>query len=235
MMINFGSDIKEPRTSLPRSIFFGIGIAYTLYLLVNFSYYYVLGFENIKTSTALAADMVSILFGSVGSKVIAVIMFLAVLAYVNSSIMANPRVYYAMAEDGVLPGILKRVNEKTQVQEWALSLYVAFILLTLFLLSSVQKILDYVMFFDSIGMALAAASVFVLRHRAKASGEPTEIYKMAAYPLMPVVFIVVYLAINVSVWVNSLSTALVGLVMVMSGAPLFFILRTLISGKRNRT
>jgi APA family basic amino acid/polyamine antiporter len=235
MMINFGSDIKEPRTSLPRSIFFGIGIAYTLYLLVNFSYYYVLGFENIKTSTALAADMVSILFGSVGSKVIAVIMFLAVLAYVNSSIMANPRVYYAMAEDGVLPGILKRVNEKTQVQEWALSLYVAFILLTLFLLSSVQKILDYVMFFDSIGMALAAASVFVLRQRAKSSGEPKEIYKMAAYPLMPVVFIVVYLAINVSVWVNSMSTALVGLAMVISGAPLFFILRAMISGKLDRT
>jgi APA family basic amino acid/polyamine antiporter len=179
--------------------------------------------------------MVSILFGSVGSKVIAVIMFLAVLAYVNSSIMANPRVYYAMAEDGVLPGILKRVNEKTQVQEWALSLYVAFILLTLFLLSSVQKILDYVMFFDSIGMALAAASVFVLRQRAKSSGEPKEIYKMAAYPLMPVVFIVVYLAINVSVWVNSMSTALVGLAMVISGAPLFFILRAMISGKLDRT
>ncbi len=231
MMINFGSDIKEPQKNLPRSIFFGIAIAFSLYLLVNFSYYYVLGFEQLKTSNALAADMVSIIFGSTGFKITAVIMFLAVLAYVNSSIMANPRVYYAMAEDGVLPPILKKVNEKTQVQEWALTLYVAFIILTLFLLSSVQKILDYVMFFDSIGMSLAVGAVFVLRHRAKKNGEPAGIYKMFAYPLLPILFILVYMGVNVSVMINNPSTAMIGFIMLMSGWPLYYIVRLLIKGK----
>lgn len=233
MMINFGNDIKEPNKNLPRSIFFGITIAFTLYLLVNFSYYYVVGFEQIKTTNALAADMVSVVFGDIGFKMTAVIMFLAVLAYVNSSIMANPRVYYAMAEDGVLPAILKRVNEKTQVQEWALTLYVTFIILTLFLLSSVQKILDYVMFFDSISLALAVGSIFVLRHRAKTQGEPKDIYKMFAYPLLPVLFILVYTAVNVSVLINNPSAALVGLILFLSGWPLYYGLRSLIKGRVN--
>ena len=234
MMINFGSDIKEPQKNLPRSIFFGIGIAFALYLLVNFSYYYVLGFEQIKTTNALAADMVSVIFGSLGFKITAVIMFLAVLAYVNSSIMANPRVYYAMAEDGVLPPILKKVNEKTQVQEWALTLYVAFIIITLFLLSSVQKILDYVMFFDSISLALAVGSVFVLRHRAKKQGEPADIYKMVGYPLLPILFILVYTGVNVSVLINNPSAALVGLVLFLSGLPLYYLLRKVIKGNTSK-
>ena len=227
-IINFGGDIKHPQKNLPRSIFFGIAIAFSLYLLVNFSYYYVLGFEQVKHTTALAADMVSVIFGDIGFKFIAVIMFLAVLAYVNSSIMANPRVYFAMAEDGVLPGILKKVNENTQVQEWALTLFVAFIILTLFLLSSVQKILDYVMFFDSISLSLAVASVFVLRYRAKRQGEPDGIYKMIGYPLLPILFIIVYTGVNVSVLIHNPSAATVGLVLFLSGGPLFYILRKLI-------
>lgn len=233
MMINFGNDIKEPQKNLPRSIFYGIAIAFSLYLLVNFSYYYVLGFEQVKTSHALAADMVSVIFGSIGFKITAVILFFAVLAYVNSSIMANPRVYYAMAEDGVLPPILKKVNEKTQVQEWALTLYVTFIIITLFLLSSVQKILGYVMLFDSIGMSLAVGSVFVLRHRAKKYGEPAGIYKMFGYPLLPIMFILVYMGVSVSVFVSNPFTAMVGFIMILSGWPLYYMLRLLIKGKIN--
>jgi basic amino acid/polyamine antiporter, APA family len=231
MMINFGSDIKEPQKNLPKSIFFGIAIAFTLYLFVNLAYYYVLGFEQIKTTNALAADMVSVIFGSIGFKITAVVMFIAVLAYVNASILANPRVYYAMAEDGVLPAILKQVNQKTQVQEWALTLYITFMILTLFLLSSVQKILDYVMFFDSISLSMAVATVFVLRHRAKKQGEPADIYKMIGYPVLPILFILVYTGVNVSVLVNNPSAAIIGLVLFLSGWPLFYVLRSLIKGK----
>jgi APA family basic amino acid/polyamine antiporter len=178
--------------------------------------------------------MVAIIFGGIGYKITAVIMFLAVLAYVNSSIMANPRVYYAMAEDGVLPPILKKVNEKTQVQEWALTLYVTFIIVTLFLLSSVQKILDYVMFFDSIGMSLAVGSVFVLRYRARKMGEPADIYKMIAYPLLPILFILVYMGVNISVLINNPSAARIGFIMVLSGWPLYYILRFMIKGRNQK-
>jgi APA family basic amino acid/polyamine antiporter len=108
---------------------------------------------------------------------------------------------------------------------------VAFIIITLFLLSSVQKILDYVMFFDSIGMSLAVGSVFVLRHRAKKNGEPAGIYKMFAYPLLPVLFILVYMGVNVSVMINNPDTAMIGFIMLMSGWPLYYIIRFILKGK----
>lgn len=225
MVINFGSDIANPKRNMPRSILLGGIISFTLYLLVNISYVQVMGFEGLKHTTSLAVDMVHGLLGDAGAKFVAVVLFLAVLAYVNSSIMANPRVFYAMAEDGVMPPIFKRVNNKTQVQEWALVLYVGTILLTLFMLSSVQKILAFVMFFDSISLSLAVAAVFILRRRAKREGEPADIYKMKWYPFMPLFYVIVYVAVNVSIMWEDPGNALVGFILFLLGWPLYHIVR----------
>jgi APA family basic amino acid/polyamine antiporter len=227
--INFGSDIQNASRNIPRSIFFGIAIILSLYLLVNFSYFRVMGFEGLKNSPALAADMAGVVFGDYAYKAVALVMFVSVLAYVNASVMSNPRIYYAMAEDMVLPPIFKRVNQKTQVQEFALTLFVAFIVLTLFIFTSFRKVLDYVMFFDSIALATAAASIFILRHRAKREGEKEGIYKMKLYPLLPVIFILVYTLVNVSVLWSNREAAGIGFILFVSGLPLYYGLRRLVA------
>jgi basic amino acid/polyamine antiporter, APA family len=228
--INFGSDVPRAGRSVPRSIAFGIAIILTLYLLVNFSYYRVLGFAGLQGSTALASDMAGIVLGPRAHGVFAVIMFFSVMAYVNASLMSNPRICYAIAEDGVLPGVFMRVNERTQVQEFALTFYVAVIIIILFFLASFQSIIEYVMFFDSIGMAAAAASIFVLRRRAKRLGEPAEIYRMRLFPLMPVIFIVVYGAVNLSVLLASPRTSLIGFILFAAGLPLYLALKRIVGG-----
>jgi len=106
--MNFGSDVPHAARTMPRAIFLGIAVILFLYLLVNFSYFQVLGFDGLKNSTALAADMAGVMMGEYAYKITAVLMFLSVMAYVNASILSNPRVYYAMAEDGVLPAILRK-------------------------------------------------------------------------------------------------------------------------------
>ncbi len=230
--INFGSDVPRAGRSIPRSIGFGIAIILTLYLLVNFSYFRVLGFEGLMNSKALAADMAGIVLGPYAHKIFAVVMFFSVMAYVNASLLANPRVYYAMAEDGVLPAAFMKVNGRTQVQELALTFYAAMIFIILFFLASFQGIIEYVMFFDSIGMAAAAASVFVLRYRARKSGEPGGIYKMRLYPWMPAFFIVVYAAVNVSVLIANPRTSLIGFILFAAGLPMYWALRKMV-GKRD--
>jgi APA family basic amino acid/polyamine antiporter len=188
----------------------------------------VLGFEGLKNSNTLAADVARVLLGDVAFKVVAVIMFLSVMAYVNASIMSNPRVYYAMAEDKVLPAIFKKVNSRTQVQEFGVTIFVAFIVLTLFFSSSFIQVLGYVMFFDSISLITASAAIFVLRHRAKKSGEPEGIYKMKGYPWMPAFFILVYTLVNISVLISNPQASLIGFVLFLSGFPLYLALRKLI-------
>jgi basic amino acid/polyamine antiporter, APA family len=191
------------------------------------SYVTVLGFEGLKNSSALAAEMISRIFGDAGFIATSIVMFLAVLAYVNASLLSNPRVYYAMAEENVLPQAFKKVNEKTQTQEFALSVYAAFIIVFLFTLSSFQKILNYVMFFDSIGLIAACAAVFVLRRRARQTREKEDIYKMKFYPWMTIIFIAGYALVNISVMYFEPQTALIGFILFLAGLPLYYILRRL--------
>lgn len=81
--------------------------------------------------------------------------------------MQLPRTYLAMAEDRTLPGIFKKVNPRTQVQEFGLLFLGAFMLLSLAFLRTFENIVNYVMFLDSLGIAVVASTVFVLRARAK--------------------------------------------------------------------
>lgn len=227
--INFGNDVPNANRTIPRAIFFGMAIILTLYLLVNFSYYRVLGFEGLQKTPTLAADMAGVIFGSVAFKVVAIIMFLSVMAYVNSSILSNPRVYYAMAEDKVLPPIFKKLNEKTQVQEFGVSVFVGFIVLTLFFASSFIQVLQYVMFFDSIAMVTGSAAIFVLRNRAKKTGDPENIYRMKGYPWMPAIFIITYSLVNVSVMISNPTGSLIGFILFISGWPLYLLLKKVVN------
>ena len=186
--------------------------------------------DGIRNSTALASDMASRLIGPSASKVIGVVMFLSVMAYVNASIMSNPRVYYAMAEDKVLPKVFAKINERTQVLEISTTLFVALMVITLFLTSSFSKVLNYVMFFDSIALVSAAAAVFVLRHRAKKTGEQPGIYKMKFYPWLPIIFIITYTLVNASILISNPYASIIGFILFLSGWPLFFALKKMING-----
>ncbi len=227
--MNFGSDVPNAARTMPRAIFYGIAIILTLYLLVNFSYFQVMGLEGLKNTQALAAEMAGVILGAYAFKIVAVVMFISVMAYVNASILSNPRVYYAMAEEKILPSIFKRLNERTQVQEFSVTVFVAFMIITLFLTSSFSKVLNYVMFFDSIALASAAAALFVLRQRAKKNGEPDGIYKMRGYPWMPAIFIVIYVLVNISVMVSNPQAAMIGMGLFISGLPLYWVLKKLVN------
>jgi len=228
--INFGSDIANPSRTLPKSIFIGISIILILYLTVNYSYFSVLGFDHLATTKTLASDMISVLFGKTASIFLSVIMFFAVMAYVNVSILSNPRVYYAMAEDKVLPSIFMRVNSKTQVQEFGVIVFCLFVFVTLFFMQSFQKILEYVMFFDSISLITAAGAIFILRYRAKKYKTGEEgIFKLKLYPWLPVFYIIVYTLVNVSVFISNKEAFGWGAVLFLSGFPLFYMMRKVIS------
>jgi basic amino acid/polyamine antiporter, APA family len=232
--INFGKDIDDARRKMPRAIFFGISIILLVYLGVNYSFYKVLGLSGLAHSSTIAADVTGLMFGSIAYKVVALIMFLSVMAYVNVGLMANPRVYFAMAEDNILPPIFKRINNKTQVQEFALTIFCVFILLTLFFLSSFQKILEHVMFFDSIGFITASAAIFILRSRAKNDPEQNDVFRMKGYPILPAIFILVYIAVNISVFYTNPAAAVTGFLLFVLGLPLYYLIQFILKKNTNK-
>ena len=208
--INFGEEIENPRKTIPRGIFIGIIIIISLYLAVSFAYYKAIGFESLKTSRGIASIVAEQMFGPTGRMVSSILLFVAVLAYVNVLLLSNPRVMYAMSTDGILPAAFKQRNEKRDVLTVSLTAFAAIGIIVLFFAKTFDKILGFTIFLDSIGMATSAATIFILRKRTKHL-DGTGIYKMKLYPLLPLIFIAAYIFVGISIWVNTPDLAWTGI------------------------
>ena len=229
--INFGADIKEPARNIPRAIFAGIGIVIALYLVINFAYYNVLGFEAVQHSKLLAAELAGSFFGPKGYTIACLAIFISVLGFINTSLMSNPRIYYAMAEDKILPNQFKQINENTMTQEFSLTFFVALMLISLFLFGTFEKIVNYVMFIDSLSLVSAAGTIFIFRNRAKASGNAVsaEIFQLRLYPWVPLLFMLVLLIVMVNVLISDTESALYGCCIFLAGYPLYMLLKRVVA------
>ena len=207
--INFGEEIHEPRKTIPKGIFIGILIIISLYLAVSYAYYNAIGFDQLKTSRGIASIVVEKMFGPTGRTVASILLFIAVLAYVNVLLLSNPRVMYAMSKDGILPKPFQKKDEKKDVLTISLTVFAAMGIIVLFFAKEFDQILGFTIFLDSIGMATSAATIFILRKRTKHL-DGTGIYKMKLYPLLPLVFIAAYIFVGISIAFNTPDLALIG-------------------------
>jgi len=224
--INFGSEVDRASKNIPRSIFFGITVIILLYLTVNVAYYKIVGFDSMKTTGEIASVVVAKMFGVTGANFFSGLLFLSVLAYVNVSLMSNPRVVYAMSEDGIFPKVFQKKNERRDVLIVSLTAFSAVCVLVLFFADAFEKILSFSIFLDSFGMATSAATIFVLRKRTK-DLDNTGIYKMRLFPLQPVVFIAAYVFVCASIVFNTPSIALTGAAVLVGFTLMYFIIRNL--------
>ena len=223
--VNFGADVENAKRNIPRAIFTGIGIVIFLYLLLNFAYVKVLGFEQMQNSPLIAKDLAQAFLGPIGGTIISVVLFTSVLGFLNTSVMSNPRVYYAMAEDKILPPVFKKVNTKTQVQEFGLTFFISVMIASVFLLGSFENIVNYVLFIDSISLASAAAAIFILRRK---SEKDYSDFKMKLYPIVPLLFIVTLLFVTYNTILDDSTTAFYGFLIFIGGLPLYYLMRKVI-------
>jgi APA family basic amino acid/polyamine antiporter len=230
--INFGDEVHNPRKTIPRGIFIGIIIIITLYLAVSYAYYNAIGFESLKTSRGIASIVAEKMFGRAGMSVASVLLFVAVLAYVNVLLLSNPRVMYAMSTDGILPAAFAKRNEKKDVLTVSLTAFAAIGIIVLFFAKEFDKILGFTIFLDSIGMATSAATIFILRKRTRHL-DGTGIYKMKLYPLLPLIFIAAYIFVGISIWVNTPDLAWTGIGVFAAFLLIYFAVTRIKSNKRN--
>ena len=229
--VNFGADVENARTNIPKAIFSGMGIVIFLYLLLNFTYVQVIGFETMKTSPLIASTLAEIIFGPIGATIISIVLFTSVLGFLNTSVMSNPRVYYAMAEDKILPPVFLSVNPKTQVQQFGLTFFIGVMLLSVFLLGDFENIVNYVLFIDSISLASAAAAIFILRKKSNANYDG---FKMKGYPIIPFVFMATLLFVTYNTIVADPKSSLYGFIIFLGGLPLYFLMHNMFNkSKKN--
>lgn len=221
--INFGADAKNPQKNIPASILTGMLIVIALYLLINMAYVQVLGFQKVQQSKLLASELASALFGQKAFIITSIAIFISVAGFINTALLYNPRIYFAMAQDGLLPSIFKKVNHKTQVQQFALCFFTGIMLIALFWLGTFEKIVNYVMFLDSFALATAAATIFIFRHKMKTTNYTG--FKIKPYPLLPLVFVTMLFTVTINVFVADVKAALGGLFIFAGGLPVYYLLK----------
>lgn len=230
--INFGEEVRNPQKNLPRGIVMGIITIITLYLCVNYSYYKIIGFEELKSTKSIAAIVAGKMFGAAGGYTISILLFLAVLAYVNVLLLSNPRVMYAMSMDGILPKAFKKKNEKKDVLTVSLSVFAGICVIVLFFADRFEQILSFTIFLDSIGMATSAGAIFILRKRTKHL-DNTGIYKMRLYPILPIIFILAYIFVGTVIAITNPEYAVTGISVLTAFIILYFIFRKKGNGDNN--
>jgi APA family basic amino acid/polyamine antiporter len=211
--INFGAEAEKP-SGIPRGILIGIAIVTLLYLSINLAYTKVIGYEPMKNATAIGALLCEAWFGKAGAKVFDGLMFLSVMAYVNVILLSNPRVMYAMSQDGVFPKLFGYRNEKTGAITNSLTVFALTTILVSFLGKGIDPILNFSMFLDSIGMATSAAAIFILRKRQRvlAADKSAQEYS-AITPYVAGFFIVAYFAIATGVFLKDPTAAWTGTIL----------------------
>ncbi|MBL0145253.1 MAG: APC family permease [Chitinophagaceae bacterium] len=235
--INFGAEVNKPTKNVPRGIFLGIAIIIILYLTINYAYIKVIGFDALKDTKNIAAVMASKVFGVNAERILSGFLFLSVLAYVNVLLMSNPRVMYAMSEDKILPAAFGKRNTKTDVLTTSLTVFAVLCVLIVFWAKEFDEILSFTIFLDCFGMALSAATIFILRKKTKHL-DSTGIYKMKLFPLLPLIFIAAYVFVGISISLDykpkdilaSLgiaNAATIGLAVMLGFIGLYFLLKKL--------
>jgi APA family basic amino acid/polyamine antiporter len=221
--INFGSEVDNARRNIPRGITIGLLVIFSLYLLTNIAYYSIIGFNELKESREIASIVIGKAFGDAGAKAFSVLLFFSVLGFVNVNLLSNPRVMYAMSEDGVLPANFQKKSERKGVYTVSLAVFSLISVVVVFFAETFERVLAFSMFLDSFGMVTSAASIFKLRKETRHLDG--QVYKMKLFPLFPLLFMLGYVLVCIVVIINKPFIALTGFAFLVGFGLLYFFIR----------
>lgn len=209
-------EMRDPRRDLPRALIIGVVIVAAAYLLVNLAYLGALGVEGLAASRAPAADAMSLRVGEGGRRLIAAGIAISTAGFLNVVIMVNPRVYQAMARDGVFFRRLATLHPRTRTPVNAIVLQSAWSV-ALVLTGSYGDLLDWVTFADWIFFGLAAATLLVYRRR-----QPSGAHYMAPFhPWSTALFLLAAGYVVLGAIVSNPMNALRGTLVLAAGVPVF--------------
>jgi APA family basic amino acid/polyamine antiporter len=217
-------EIVEPSRNLPRALIIGVLIVAATYLLVNVTYLETLGVEGLARSTAPAADAMGARFGPIGRTLIAAGIAISTAGFLNVVILVTPRVYQAMARDGLFFRSLAKLHPRTRTPVLAIALQGAWSI-ALVLLGGYGALLDWVTFADWIFFGATAATLLVYRARgARAAdagdgGSPT--FRAPLHPVSTLLFLAAAAYVVYGAIISNPGNAMRGALVLLAGVPVF--------------
>ena len=211
----------DPQRTFPRGIIIGTGALIGIYLLANVAYVAALGPAAAAASDSIAADAVRALLGPTAAKLIALAILVSMFSAANGLTLTAPRVYYAMARDGIFFRRLAEVHPRFGTPAFAIVASSAWAVL-LAATGTFEQLLTYVVFAGWIFYALGALSIFAYRRRQPDLPRP---FRVPGYPWTPLLFVLAAAAIVINTLFAQPGRALLGLGAVLLGTPAFYFWR----------
>jgi basic amino acid/polyamine antiporter, APA family len=212
----------EPQKNFPRALGSSVLFLAGVYLLANLGYLAALGPVRAAQSDTIAATSISAVLGSSAAKLVALTILVSVFSAINSVVLTAPRVFYAMAADGLFFRRLAEVHPRFRTPAFAILVLGAWSAV-LSCMGAFQELVNYTMFVAWIFYGLGAASVFAYRKKFPDLPRP---YFVPGYPWTPLLFVVAAAALVVNVVFSTPKNAAVGLSIVALGLPAYYVWRT---------
>jgi APA family basic amino acid/polyamine antiporter len=211
------SEIKNPQKNLPLALVFGTLAVMAIYILANLAYFYVLPASGVAGSDRVAAEMMRRVWGAGGANAVSVAAMISIFAALNGSILTGSRVPYAMARDGLFFKSIGEVHPKYFTPATSIIALSAWSMI-LILSGGYDQLFTYVIFASWILYGMATASVIVLRFKRPDMPRP---YRAVGYPVIPIIFVLVAIALILSTLQKSPRESLLGLGIMATGIPFF--------------
>ncbi len=212
-----GEAINATKT-VPRSMILGVTIVTITYVFINLIYMILLPLPQIAATETIASDALGVVF-PFGGQLMAIVISLSVFGSIGIFAMSAPRIYLAMAEDGIFFKQLSIIHPKYKTPVVAMAIQSAWAILLIIVLKSFRDLMAFVIFMDIIFMTLAGLSIFVFRLKRKDLERPV---KVILYPFVPIIYILFSAMFVVSTLMAMPGTSWYGLIILVMGIPLFF-------------
>jgi APA family basic amino acid/polyamine antiporter len=214
-------EMRQPQRDLPRGLIIGVVGVVVLYLAVNFVCVRVLGPSGLAATTTPATDVMRAALGEPGAKLIAAGIAISTLGFLSQGMLTAPRVYYAMAEDGLFFQRVGWLHPRTRVPVVAIAVQ-GLCAIAIALSGRYEQILSYVISLDFLFFGLTATCVFALRRRdARENPSAPSAFRIPGHPFTTIAFVAASWLVVLNTFYKYWESSRIGLAILLSGIPAY--------------
>ena len=225
------AEMRDPRRDLPRALLIGVFGVIVVYVAVNYVYVHVLGPDGLAATTTPASEVMRRVLGVTGGRLIATGIAVSTVGFLSQGMLTAPRVYYAMARDGVFFARVGHVHPRTRAPVAAIALQGLWAAVIAYW-GRYEQILDYVVAIDAVFFGLTGAALLVLRHRGSRVANGAG-FRMPGHPWTTIVFVAAFWALAVNTIARKPASAGIGVLILAAGIPVYFAWSRLSLSRRN--
>lgn len=212
-------EMQDPRRDLPRAIVVGMLATIVIYLAINWLSFRVLGLQGVRESPAVFSDVAASFLGSLGAALVAALIVVSVAGSMSVSILAQSRLYLAMAKDGLFFRFFDSVHPDFHTPGRAIVVHVGLAIVALLLVRDVTRLLVSAVFLNAIFYVLKGHTLFRLRREQVG---PADCFEVPLYPWLPALFLLTLYAMCLARVVLDWQRAWIDLLLIVVGIPAYF-------------